>query len=205
MVVFIALGFFLCLPIGRAEEQKEKKSRIILLLPRIEESQRGKWAGVKGWGGKEDIYKAMTEEIGKEGTYKLKKGETGFVTVEYTSERKKNKAHYWRIKDRGYHYFEGWPIGWGAMAIDEEFLTHPEIDVTAFIDYTKLIDIPYEEKSKFLPIDLEELFSLFEKFGAEVEKIEVWVQGAIESGGLLKLAISVKADAGVKVILRPKK
>jgi len=65
----------------------------------------------------------------------------------------------------------------------------------------------FKEENEFnesMPLDIEKIISSFENPDFKIEKIEVWIQGAIESGNLVKLFVSVKADAGVKVILKPK-
>jgi len=56
-----------------------------------------------------------------------------------------------------------------------------------------------------VPMDVEKIISFFRSFNVDIEKIEVWVQGAVESGNITRLFVSVKADAGIKVILIPKK
>lgn len=37
----------------------------------------------------------------------------------------------------------------------------------------------------------------------KVSSIEIWVQGAVESGGVIKLFISAKGEGGVKITLTP--
>jgi hypothetical protein len=50
--------------------------------------------------------------------------------------------------------------------------------------------------------NLDEITTWFNKY--EIESIELWISGAIESGGILKLAVSAKAEGGLKLILKPK-
>lgn len=38
----------------------------------------------------------------------------------------------------------------------------------------------------------------------QVESIELWISGLIESGGVTKLVVSAKGEGGMKVILKPK-
>lgn len=53
-----------------------------------------------------------------------------------------------------------------------------------------------------LGINLGEFLKAFK--GLKVEQIELWISGAVESGGILKLAVSTKGEGGIKVVLRPK-
>ena len=38
----------------------------------------------------------------------------------------------------------------------------------------------------------------------QVESIEMWISGVIETGGIIKLAVSAKGEGGMKVVLKPK-
>jgi len=38
----------------------------------------------------------------------------------------------------------------------------------------------------------------------QVESIELWISGLIESGGITKLVVSAKGEGGLKVVLKPK-
>jgi len=38
----------------------------------------------------------------------------------------------------------------------------------------------------------------------QVESIELWISGLIESGGVTKLVVSAKGEGGMKVLLKPK-
>jgi hypothetical protein len=51
-------------------------------------------------------------------------------------------------------------------------------------------------------VDMEDLSGWFDKYN--VESIELWVSGVIETGTILKLAISAKGEGGIKLILKPK-
>jgi hypothetical protein len=39
----------------------------------------------------------------------------------------------------------------------------------------------------------------------DIETIEVWISGGIETEGILKLAVSAKGEGGLKLTLKPKK
>ena len=41
--------------------------------------------------------------------------------------------------------------------------------------------------------------------GYEIEFIELWISGAIETQGILKLAVSAKGEGGLKLTIKPKK
>jgi hypothetical protein len=38
----------------------------------------------------------------------------------------------------------------------------------------------------------------------EIESIELWINGGMETEGVLKLAVSAKGEGGLKLILKPK-
>ncbi len=54
-----------------------------------------------------------------------------------------------------------------------------------------------------LALNLKEFMEYFKGF--QIEQIELWISGAMETKGLLKLAIAAKGEGGVKVVLRPPK
>ena len=49
---------------------------------------------------------------------------------------------------------------------------------------------------------LDEITNWFNKY--EIESIELWISGGIETEGLLKLAVSAKGEGGLKLTLKPK-
>ena len=38
----------------------------------------------------------------------------------------------------------------------------------------------------------------------QVESIELWIRGLIETGGITKLVMSAKGEGGMRVMLKPK-
>ena len=50
---------------------------------------------------------------------------------------------------------------------------------------------------------IEEITDWFSKY--EVDTIELWISGVIESSGITKLVVSAKGEGGLKVVLKPKK
>lgn len=49
---------------------------------------------------------------------------------------------------------------------------------------------------------MDEVTEWFKSY--QVESIEMWISGIIESGGITKLLVSAKGEGGMKVVLKPK-
>ena len=49
---------------------------------------------------------------------------------------------------------------------------------------------------------MDEVTDWFKSY--QVETIEMWISGVIESGGITKLVVSAKGEGGMKVVLKPK-
>jgi hypothetical protein len=49
---------------------------------------------------------------------------------------------------------------------------------------------------------MEEVTEWFKSY--QVESIEMWISGIIETGGVTKLLVSAKGEGGMKVVLKPK-
>ena len=49
---------------------------------------------------------------------------------------------------------------------------------------------------------MDEVTDWFKSY--QVESIEMWISGVVESGGVTKLLVSAKGEGGMKVILKPK-
>src|SRR4051794_12240589 len=49
---------------------------------------------------------------------------------------------------------------------------------------------------------MDEVAEWFKSY--QVESIEMWISGVIESGGITKLVVSAKGEGGMKVVLKPK-
>ncbi len=55
---------------------------------------------------------------------------------------------------------------------------------------------------KYFVTELDSLINAFKEF--KVDQIELWVQVAAESGGVLRLVASAKGEAGMRIVLKPK-
>jgi len=53
-----------------------------------------------------------------------------------------------------------------------------------------------------LSTSLDEITNWFERY--DIESIELWVIGGIETGGILRLAVSAKGEGGLKLTLKPR-
>lgn len=49
---------------------------------------------------------------------------------------------------------------------------------------------------------IEEITNWFSKY--DVDSIELWISGVIESSGITKLVVSAKGEGGLKIVLKPK-
>jgi len=49
---------------------------------------------------------------------------------------------------------------------------------------------------------IDDIAQWFGKYN--VDSIELWIQGGVETGGILKLFVSAKGEGGMKVTLKPK-
>ena len=50
--------------------------------------------------------------------------------------------------------------------------------------------------------NIDDIVSWFNQY--QVESIELWVSGAVETEGIIKLAVSAKGEGGLKLTLKPK-
>jgi hypothetical protein len=55
---------------------------------------------------------------------------------------------------------------------------------------------------KHLSTSMDAIAGWFKQY--QVESIELWISGLIESGGVTKLVVSAKGEGGMKVLLKPK-
>jgi hypothetical protein len=55
---------------------------------------------------------------------------------------------------------------------------------------------------KHLSTSMDAISDWFKQY--QVESIELWISGLIESGGITKLIVSAKGEGGMKVVLKPK-
>lgn len=59
-----------------------------------------------------------------------------------------------------------------------------------------------ENKFKGFSASVDEIIHRFDKY--QVESIELWIQAAAETEGVLKLLVSAKGEGGMKITLTPK-
>lgn len=55
---------------------------------------------------------------------------------------------------------------------------------------------------KHLSTSMDAITDWFKQY--QVESIELWISGLIESGGITKLVVSAKGEGGMRVTLKPK-
>jgi hypothetical protein len=55
---------------------------------------------------------------------------------------------------------------------------------------------------KHLSTSMDSIADWFKQY--EVESIELWISGMMETGGITKLVVSVKGEGGMRVRLKPK-
>jgi hypothetical protein len=55
---------------------------------------------------------------------------------------------------------------------------------------------------KHLSTSMDAIAGWFKQY--QVESIELWISGFIESGGVTKLVVSARGEGGMKVLLKPK-
>lgn len=61
---------------------------------------------------------------------------------------------------------------------------------------------PTEGLVKHLSTSIDAISDWFKQY--QVESIELWISGMIETGGALKLVVSAKGEGGMRVMLKPK-
>ena len=49
---------------------------------------------------------------------------------------------------------------------------------------------------------IEEIESWFKQY--QIDTIELWISGVIETGGVTRLVVSAKGEGGLRVVLKPK-
>lgn len=59
-----------------------------------------------------------------------------------------------------------------------------------------------EDVVKHLSTSMDAIADWFKQY--QVESIELWISGLIETGGITKLVVSAKGEGGMKVVLKPK-
>jgi hypothetical protein len=79
-------------------------------------------------------------------------------------------------------------------------LIFPETKVSDQIKYTErgLNEKIFQSFST----SLDEITNWFERY--DIESIELWISGGIETGGILRLAVSAKGEGGLKLTLKPR-
>lgn len=61
---------------------------------------------------------------------------------------------------------------------------------------------PGEGLVKHLSTSMDSIGDWFKRY--QVESIELWISGMMETGGITKLVVSAKGEGGMRVILKPK-
>ena len=59
-----------------------------------------------------------------------------------------------------------------------------------------------EGLAKHLSTSMDAITDWFKQY--QVESIELWISGMMETGGITKLVVSAKGEGGLKVVLKPK-
>jgi hypothetical protein len=59
-----------------------------------------------------------------------------------------------------------------------------------------------EDLVKHLSTSMDSTADWFEQY--QVESIELWISGMMETGGITKLVVSAKGEGGMRVMLKPK-
>jgi hypothetical protein len=59
-----------------------------------------------------------------------------------------------------------------------------------------------EDLVKHLSTSMDAIADWFKQY--QVESIELWISGMMETGGVTKLIVSAKGEGGMKVMLKPK-
>jgi hypothetical protein len=79
----------------------------------------------------------------------------------------------------------------------------------AFPKYEEEDDSKFISKSgtgeglvKHLSTSMDAIADWFKQY--QVESIELWISGLIETGGITKLVVSAKGEGGMRVMLKPK-
>ena len=55
---------------------------------------------------------------------------------------------------------------------------------------------------KYLSTSVDDIADWFKQY--QVESIELWISGLVETGGITKLVVSAKGEGGLRVVLKPK-
>jgi hypothetical protein len=86
--------------------------------------------------------------------------------------------------------------------------TNSKIEL-AFPKYEQEEDEQYISKGgtgeglvKHLSTSMDAITDWFKQY--QVESIELWISGMMETGGVTKLVVSAKGEGGLKVVLKPK-
>jgi hypothetical protein len=61
---------------------------------------------------------------------------------------------------------------------------------------------PGEGLVKRLSTSIDEIAEWFKQY--QVESIELWISGMMETGGITKLVVSAKGEGGMRAMLKPK-
>ena len=79
----------------------------------------------------------------------------------------------------------------------------------AFPKYEQEDDVEFISKGgtgeglvKHLSTSMDSIADWFKQY--QVESIEIWISGIMETGGITKLVVSAKGEGGMRVVLKPK-
>jgi hypothetical protein len=59
-----------------------------------------------------------------------------------------------------------------------------------------------ESLVKHLSASIDDITDWFKQY--QVESIELWISGMVETGGITRLVVSAKGEGGLKVVLKPR-
>jgi len=94
--------------------------------------------------------------------------------------------------------------------MDKESQDEDKVVELAFPKYEQEVeDDQYRSKGgtgeglvKHLSTSIDAITDWFRQY--QVESIELWISGMMETGGITKLVVSAKGEGGLKVILKPR-
>jgi hypothetical protein len=59
-----------------------------------------------------------------------------------------------------------------------------------------------DEVGERFAVTLDKITDRFRQY--QVDSIELWISGVIQTGAIMKLIVSAKGEGGMKVVLKPK-
>jgi hypothetical protein len=89
------------------------------------------------------------------------------------------------------------PENIGKGKVELLFPKLQEIDKNGYISKGKTEDL-----LNTFSANIDEIASWFKQY--EVDSIEIWISGVIETGGITRLVVSAKGEGGLRITLKPK-